>query len=210
MSGKRPSAGRAPTRRRREHLPVGADGALDGIEISNRQSHVPIGTASIRKTVRVVLAAEQVAVARISVALTDNATVRRVNRDYLRHDYDTDVLSFLFESTPEKGAKPKRGRVDAVPPRGCGRRIDGEVLISAEMAAQTAGRFGWSPRDEVTLYLVHGLLHLCGYDDVMPAECRIMRARERAILAELGIVLPGGAKRRRSDRRLYTRNGSNS
>jgi len=207
MSGKRPSAGRAPTRRKREQRP---DRGSDGMEISNRQSHVPIGTAAIRKTVRVVLEAEQVAVARISVALADNVTVRRVNREYLQHDYDTDVLSFLFKSTAEKEWKPKRSRSVAVRPRGCGRRIDGEVLISAEMAAQTAGRFGWSPRDEVTLYLVHGLLHLCGYDDLTPAERRIMRARERVILTKLGIVLPGGAKRPRSGSRTHTRNGSAS
>ena len=205
MSGKRPSAGRAPTRRRRERRP---DGGLDAVEISNRQSHVPIGTATIRKTVRVVLADEQVAVARISVALTDNATIRRVNRDYLQHDYDTDVLSFLFESTPEKTAKPKRRRADVGQPRGCGRRIDGEVLISAEMAVQMAGRFGWSPRDEVMLYLVHGLLHLCGYDDLTSAERRIMRGRERAILAALEIVLPEAAKHRRPARRAHTNNGS--
>jgi hypothetical protein len=55
------------------------------------------------------------------------------------------------------------------------------------MAAQTAGRFGWSARDELTLYLVHGLLHLCGYDDRTSRERRIMRGRERAILAGLGI-----------------------
>ena len=47
-------------------------------------------------------------------------------------------------------------------------------------------------RDELTLYLVHGLLHLCGYDDLTPRERRMMRERERAILAELGIVWPGG------------------
>ena len=96
MTGKRPSAGRAPSRRRRAQRTGRSDGGSDEIEISNRQFHVPIGAASIRKTVRIVLAAEQVAVARISVALTDNATVRRVNRDYLQHDYDTDVLSFLL------------------------------------------------------------------------------------------------------------------
>jgi probable rRNA maturation factor len=73
-------------------------------------------------------------------------------------------------------------------PRSAGRGIDGEVLVSAEMAVQMADRFGWSPRDELTLYLVHGLLHLCGYDDLSPAERRLMRERERAILAQLKIA----------------------
>jgi probable rRNA maturation factor len=161
------------------------------LDISARQAHVRVDTAYVRKVTRTVLAAERVAAAQISVALADNATVRRVNRDFLRHDYDTDVLSFLFESslvTPGRQPK-KRGVSDqAAELRGAGRRIDGEVLVSAEMAVQMADRFGWSPRDELTLYLVHGLLHLCGYDDLSPAERRLMRERERAILAQLKIA----------------------
>jgi probable rRNA maturation factor len=155
---------------------------------------VRIGAAYIRKVARAVLTAEQVAAARISVALADNATVRRVNREYLAHDYDTDVLSFLFESVSEPEGTAPHSRA-AGQPRGSGCRIDGEVLASAEMALQMAERYGWSPRDELTLYLVHGLLHLCGYDDLSPRERRIMRDRERAVLATLGISVPATAER---------------
>jgi probable rRNA maturation factor len=161
------------------------------LDISARQAYVRVDTAFVRKVMRTVLAAERVAAAQISVALADDATVRRVNRDFLGHDYDTDVLSFLFESsamTPSRQPK-KPGVSERVPePRGAGRRIDGEVLVSAEMAVEMADRFGWSARDELTLYLVHGLLHLCGYDDLSPAERRLMRQREREILAQLKIV----------------------
>jgi probable rRNA maturation factor len=226
------AAARAPNRRRprdgrsRDARPGPAGRATppepDGLEISNRQTHVRIGAAYIRKVARAVLDAEEVASARISVALADNATVRRINREYLTHDYDTDVLSFLFESVsdPKEGTAP-RSRGMAQPrktarPRGFGRRIDGEVLASAEMAVQMAERFGWSPRDELTLYLVHGLLHLCGYDDLSPHERRIMRDRERAVLATLGIAVPAGleragsrraATRRRARRRAPLSNG---
>ena len=51
------------------------------------------------------------------------------------------------------------------------------------MAAQRAAEYQWTPHEELILYLVHGLLHLCGYDDLTPAERRIMRAREKEILA---------------------------
>ncbi len=100
--------------------------------------------------------------------------------------------------------------------RGAGRRIDGEVLVSAEMAVQMSARFGWSPRDELTLYLVHGLLHLCGYDDLSPAERRLMRQRERTILAQLKIVArPRSGRRQRpvtaaKGRARYAKNGSPS
>ncbi len=199
------SAGRTRSRRRpsgRRARPAGSDdkpGAEPGIEISNRQSHVKTSAAYLRKVVRAVLDAEQVTSAGISVALADNAIVRRVNREYLQHDYDTDVLSFLFESTDDGTGRRKADR-----------RIEGEVLVSAEMAVQMAGEFGWTPRDELTLYLVHGLLHLCGYDDLAPAKRRIMRGRERAILAELGIQMPETDERDRSARAKRGTNGRRS
>jgi probable rRNA maturation factor len=209
------SAARAPSRHRSRDARRGRTGRAtppepDGLEISNRQKHVRIGTAYICKVARAVLAAEQVAAARISVALADNATVRRVNREYLAHDYDTDVLSFLFESVsePARGTAPRsRG---AARPRGFGCRIDGEVLASAEMAVQMAVQFGWSPREELTLYLVHGLLHLCGYDDLSPRERRIMRDRERTVLATLGIAVParGAGTGSRARRRTPLSSGS--
>jgi probable rRNA maturation factor len=158
------------------------------VQVSNRQSHVRIATTYIRTLVRAVLAAEQISAATISIALADNATVRRVNRDYLGHDYDTDVLSFLFESTPAPARKTKHKGAQRLS-RGC--QIDGEILASAEMAAQMAPDFGWSARDELALYLIHGLLHLCGYDDQTPRDRRIMRSREQTILNELGVSSAG-------------------
>jgi probable rRNA maturation factor len=174
------------------------------LEISNHQSHVRITDARVRKIVRAVFAAERAAGASLSVAITDNAAVRAVNREFLQHDYDTDVLSFLFESLcVARDATPfsKRRRAH-------GRHIDGEVLVSAEMAAKMAPRFSWTPLDELTLYLVHGLLHLCGYDDQTPGERRVMREREREVLAAMRIVMPLGQRRRRAKRRLPARSGN--
>ena len=155
------------------------------LAISARQAHVRVDTAYVRKVTRTVLAAERIAAAQISVALADDATVRRVNRDFLGHDYDTDVLSFLFEilardaePAAEEAGRERSWRASRRGPlhrrRSARQRGDG----GPEMAA----RFGWSAREELTLYLVHGLLHLCGYDDLSPTERRLMRQRERAIL----------------------------
>jgi probable rRNA maturation factor len=125
---------------------------------------------------------ESIEHATISIALVDNRTIHQLNRQHLNHNYQTDVLSFLFESEADQP-------IDAGPrsrPRQNGRYIDGEIVISAEMAAQTAVRFGWSASQELELYLVHGLLHLCGYDDGTDSERRLMRRRERSILRSLG------------------------
>jgi probable rRNA maturation factor len=147
------------------------------VRIANHQSHVRTSSASLRRIVRATLAAENVRRAEISVAVVDNATIHRLNREYLNHDYPTDVLSFLFDShPPAQSAKPrlKHG--------GC---IDGEVVLSAEMAIESARRVKSSAPAEVALYLVHGLLHLCGYDDQTTGGRRAMRSRERAILSSL-------------------------
>lgn len=62
----------------------------------------------------------------------------------------------------------------------------GELYVSAERARAVARRRGVEPRRELALYVVHGCLHLCGFDDRRPRERARMRAAERAVLARLG------------------------
>ncbi|MBL8809655.1 MAG: rRNA maturation RNase YbeY [Planctomycetaceae bacterium] len=69
---------------------------------------------------------------------------------------------------------------------GC--QIEGEVIVSAEYADQMAGEGGWTAMDELTLYVVHGILHICGYDDLTTDEKTIMRQREVAVMKSLGLV----------------------
>ena len=144
------------------------------IDINDDQDRLELPADWLREIVEHTLTQEQVRSAEISVAVVDNATIWRLNRRHLQHDYPTDVLSFLLESDPET---PSRSG-----PRGAGRRIEGEVIVSAEMALQMSAQYHWRGADELCLYLVHGLLHLCGYDDLTPDEQIIMRQRERDIL----------------------------
>ena len=144
------------------------------IEIANEQDRLEVSADWLREIVERTLSAEQVRSAVISVAVVDNATIWRLNRRHLQHDYATDVLSFLLDSHPES--------VPATGLRGAGRMIEGEVIVSAEMALQMAAQYHWQGADELCLYLVHGLLHLCGYDDLTSEEQIVMRQRERDIL----------------------------
>ncbi|MAG92670.1 MAG: rRNA maturation RNase YbeY [Planctomycetaceae bacterium] len=146
------------------------------IDICNSCNTDVVSEPFLRDVVRKTLEQEQVADGAFSIALVDNATIHQLNRRHLSHDYETDVLSFLLEEDQSK--KPP----ESAAPRGAGKRLEGEVVVSVEMAQQTAGRFGWNPRQETILYLVHGLLHLCGYDDQNDDELQLMRSRERAIL----------------------------
>ena len=150
------------------------------VEVTNEQSAVSISVDRVREIVEGTLQAEGVAEAEISVALIDDPAIHRVNRDHLDHDYPTDVISFLFEEevVGDDGDSPLRGT---------GKRIEGEVLVSGDTAVREAAKFGWSAEDELALYLVHGLLHLCGYDDLTDEEQPIMRSRERAVLSQWGL-----------------------
>ena len=155
------------------------------IEIANNQECLTIDEDFVRAIVRQTLQTEQVSSATISVAIVDNAQIHELNRQYLNHDYETDVLSFLLEESSAETSNEK-----TVTPRGAGKTIDGEVIVSSEMAIEMAADYSWDAIDELTLYIVHGVLHLCGYDDLTAEELPIMRARECHVFEILGRPRP--------------------
>jgi probable rRNA maturation factor len=148
------------------------------VEIDDSQDVLKVDHEYLAEVVRQVLASERCTRATISVAIVDNQTIHDLNQRYLQHDFATDVLSFLLESELDPAVLP----IPKGAPRGTGLRIDGEIIVSAEMAKQVAVKYRWRPFDELMLYIVHGLLHLCGYDDLSPKEQSVMRQREREIL----------------------------
>lgn len=137
------------------------------IEVANQQTKLSVDEARLRRAVRSILQDESFTHAQVSVAVVEDATIRRLNRQFLNRDQATDVLSFVLERSPG--------------------RLEGEVIVSAETAFWTAPRFGWSAEDELLLYLIHGTLHLAGYLDATPRQRAQMRQRERAHLAHFGL-----------------------
>jgi probable rRNA maturation factor len=128
-----------------------------------------------RLTVRVLKAEGVAPPAEVSLVITDEETVRDLNRRYLRRNEPTDVLSFGHEA----GGEPF-----VTPPDGV-RRL-GEVILSyptAERQAQEAGR---SVQEEAAHLVVHGLLHLLGHDHQDPEDQRRMRAHEESLLRQGG------------------------
>ena len=148
------------------------------IEIVDDQHHLPIDSAWLRDVVEETLKLEQVHSAEISVALIDNERIHPLNREFLEHDYATDVLSFLLECE----TVGTHDQVGSGLPLGAGKRLCGEVVVSADMAIERAAEFDWSPREELVLYVIHGLLHLCGYNDHSDADREMMRSRESEVL----------------------------
>ncbi len=97
----------------------------------------------------------------LSLAFFTDAALARLHDDFLQDPTPTDVIT--FEGDPSFGAA-------------------GEVCVSADRAAAVAAAHGHDFATELTLYLVHGWLHLAGYDDLAPAKKRRMRAAEARAL----------------------------
>ena len=135
------------------------------IEIADRQACLPIDAGRIRSAVEGVLRGEGIESAEISIAFVDDETIHDLNRRYLNHDDPTDVISF---------------------PLGDGDDVDGEIVVSTETAIRQADTLGHAAIDEVLLYVVHGVLHLVGYDDLAPDDAAEMRRREARYVDRAG------------------------
>ena len=107
--------------------------------------------------------------AELSVLLTGDAAIRALNRDWRGVDAPTDVLSWAQDEAPAAGRAED---------------ILGDVVISLETAARQARARGWELGEEVALLLVHGILHLLGYEDESEAGAEEMRMEERRILGK--------------------------
>lgn len=126
----------------------------------------------VRTLVRAVVEGEGAALVDLSIVLSDHATVHRLNREYLSHDYITDVLSFSLR--PSDAASSD----DDAP------LIEGEVYVDLDTAAERCDEFGASFEEEALRYVVHGVLHLVGYDDKTDAGANRMHQREDHYVVE--------------------------
>lgn len=109
----------------------------------------------------------------ISILLTDDAKIRELNRTYRRKDQPTNVLSFPSEDKTESGT-----------------RFYGDVALAFETLNREALEEGKRIDAHLTHLVVHGVLHLLGFDHENERDAEIMEARETKILAELGFADP--------------------
>jgi probable rRNA maturation factor len=142
------------------------------VDVGDTQGHLTgLDRGRLAEVARHVLEAEGIARAEVSIAVVDDPTIHDLNRLHLDHDEPTDVISFVLSD----------------PGDGC---LSGELIVSAETAVRMARVDGIEPLTELTLYVVHGLLHLCGHDDLTEPGAASMRRREGELLASLGLAHP--------------------
>ena len=134
------------------------------VAVSNLQRRTRVSSERLRTVARRALAALGRADREVHVTVVDDRRIRALNARYLGIRRATDVLAFDL-------AGPGPGR------------LWGEVIVSVETAARQARRLGVPLATELDLLVVHGLLHLAGYDDHEPRQARRMHERAREILA---------------------------
>lgn len=117
--------------------------------------------------------------AELAVTLVGSSRIRQLNREFRGIDKSTDVLSFPQQEW--------RAPLRAMARPTTRRKIDvlGDVVISLPDAERNARRIGQPLDREVGFLLVHGILHLCGHDHMVPADERRMRTEQRALMAAL-------------------------
>ena len=134
-----------------------------------RRHRLPgVSAARVGADARRLLRALDEAQAELTVSLVDDAAMRWLNRDYRGKDRPTDVLAFAMR----EGARAPGDEA-----------VLGDVVISLDAAARQARQRGVPAADEVRTLLIHGVLHLLGYDHERSApEARRMKAMERRLL----------------------------
>ena len=143
-----------------------------GVSVANQQESVELDYQRLKAAARAVLEGEGVKKSKITLAFMTDEAIHALNRRFLQHDEPTDVITFPYSSA--KAAS-----------------LEGEIAISTETASRAAEERGHSVADELVLYVIHGVLHLCGFDDVEEPERTTMRQKERQYLRQLEIEIEG-------------------
>jgi rRNA maturation RNase YbeY len=153
----------APTKSRARH-----GGAAINIEIqsiASARGHVPFLRDHLKAAHRIL----QPKLTELSLALVGSADMRRLHTEFLSQTDSTDVLTFELEHDSH------------------GRVLGGEVVVCVPVARRQAKILGNRVGNELLLYALHGMLHLCGFDDRTPADFAAMHVREDQILTQLGV-----------------------
>ena len=155
------------------------------VVLQNRQRAVAINRAWLSRTAEAVLSAARADDAELSLVLVSDRRMRALNRRYLKKDRPTDVLAFPLQE--KRGQATFLTGLGRLPPTSKKSSLSpfllGDVVISIPMARRQAAQLGHGLRVELRRLLVHGVLHLLGYDHERgPRDAALMARTETAIL----------------------------
>ena len=142
------------------------------IQIANNFAGIDTRSSKVKKLVQAVFDRFRLSKATVSIAIVDDAEIRKLNRRFLNRKSNTDCLSFDL-SDNQGPQSPKLF----------------ELIVNGEMAVRQANLRGHSSEAELALYITHALLHNLGFDDSTDSKARKMHDMEDNILQQLGYGL---------------------
>lgn len=133
------------------------------IQIINLGVKIPgfISKTTLKQNLKTLAKSEGKTLKDISVVFTDDDYLLEVNKQYLNHDYYTDVITFDYSVFPE---------------------VSGDIMISLDRVKDNAETLSVSFQEELNRVVYHGLLHLCGYKDKSASDEKLMRTKENYYL----------------------------
>lgn len=142
------------------------------ISIENRQKKFKIDRRRLRSSLKRLMKALRCEESELSLLLVDDDQIREFNRTYLKRDRSTNVISFSM----------REGEFSDINPQ-----LLGDIILSVETAHRDAAAEGIDFMDEVEFLVIHGLLHLLGYEheNTTDKEARRMKTRERELFSLL-------------------------
>ena len=137
------------------------------VSVANQQEALELDFARIKTVARGVLQGEGLTDAKLTIAFMTDSAIHALNKRFLEHDEPTDVITFPYTKKP----------------------LHGDLAISTDTAITAATERGHEAAEELLLYVIHGILHLCGYDDLSEKKQKVMKQKEAEYLSKLGVVI---------------------
>ena len=139
------------------------------LQVRNRQRDQTLDTKFVRELARALLEEEMgLADYELGISFVSASRMAEINQQYLQHEGSTDVITFDYREGYEAGSESSE--------------LAGEIYISVSDARRQAREFGTRWEEEVVRYIVHGILHLRGYDDLAAAKRTVMKREENRLL----------------------------
>lgn len=151
------------------------------ISILDRQTRLKLHSEAIKKLSGEILRSEKVKIKEVTIVFVNARQIKVMNKEFLGHEYETDVLAFDFTGQTVSGYSRKRKRSARKPSIKHG-PLWGDVVISTDAVIKNCRHFKTELESELLLYIVHGLLHLQGYNDHKDSDIKRMRTKERKLI----------------------------
>ena len=145
---------------------------MNEITITNETDEY-VDEALLNKVADYAMKSEDVNNGVVNIIIVDNKKIREINKEYRKIDKETDVISFALEDDDTFIELPIR--------------VLGDIYISIDKVKVQASEYGHSEKREICFLVVHGILHLLGYDHMNASDEKVMFSKQEKILDELDI-----------------------